>query len=126
MGFFDDFSSCITGKNLPPALVNLLPDAKTALAFAAKLIKGATVEEALIAIGVGAEAAAAAADIVAAITVGAIIGAVLGCAASAALASSDAASDMSGALASLDSSDAAALQGPLADAGFTPADTAAA
>ena len=119
MGFTDDFTDCITGKNLPPELANALPDGKTALAFASKLIKGATVEEALIAIGVGAEAAAAVAEVVAAIAVGAIIGAVVGCAVNAA------AGSLGGILASMDGSDTDALQGALADAGFT-ADTAAA
>lgn len=126
MGFFDDFTSCISGKNLPPELLNALPDAKTAMNFAAKLIEGSSVVDALVAIGVAAEAAAAIADVLAAFTVGAIIGAVLGCAASAALASNDAANELQGALASLDSSDASALQGPLADAGFNPAGTAVA
>ena len=125
MGFFDDFTSCITGKDLPPELLNVLPDAKTALSFAAQLIKGETIVAALVAIGVGAEAAAAVAEVVGAITVGAIIGAIMGCAAGAALASNDSASDMQGVLASLDSSDVAALQGPLADAGFNPTSAAA-
>ena len=120
MGFTDDFTDCITGKNLPPDLANLLPDAKTALAFASKLVQGATVEEALVAIGVGAEAAAAVAEIVAAITVGIIIGAVVGCVVNAA------AGSLGGILASMDSSDTSALQGALADAGFTGSDTAAA
>jgi len=120
MGFTDDFTDCITGKNLPPDLANLLPDAKTALSFASQLVKGATVADALIAIGVGSDAAAAVAEIVAAITVGAIIGAVVGCAVNAA------AGSLGGILASMDSSDTAALQGALADAGFNPSDVAAA
>ncbi len=120
MGFTDDFTDCITGKNLPADLANLLPDAKTALAFASQLVKGATVADALIAVGVAAETAAAVGEIVAAVTVGAIIGAVVGCAVNAA------AGSLSEVLASMDSSDTQALQGALADAGFNPGDSAAA
>jgi len=90
------------------------------MAFASKLIKGASVEEALIAIGVGAELAADVAAAVAAFTVGVIVGAVVGCAVNAASGS------LGGVLAQMDSSDQEALQGPLADAGFVQSDTAAA
>lgn len=86
MGFTDDFSDCMNGKTLPPELANALPSPKAALAFAAQLVKGATVEEALIAVGVGAEAAAAVAAVVVAVAVGVIIGAVVGGALVAALA----------------------------------------
>jgi len=120
MGFADDFTNCITGKNLPPQLATLMPDPKTALAFASQLIKGATVEEALLAIGVGAEIAAEVAAAVAALTVGFIVGAVVGCAV-------NAASGTLGALiAEMDPSDKSALQEPLADAGFSTTDAAVA
>jgi len=89
-----------------------MPEPKVALAFAAKLIRGATVEEALLAIGVGAEVAAEVAAAVSAFTVGVIIGAVLGCAGVAASGS------LGTAVAQLDPSDQSALEGPLADAGF--------
>jgi hypothetical protein len=112
MGFTDDFTACITGKTLPPELANLMPDPKTALVFAAKLIRGATVAEALIFIGVGAQLAAEVAEAVSAFTVGAIIGAVLGCAGSAV------GGNLSGAVAQLDPSDQSALADPLSDAGF--------
>ena len=62
MGFVDDFTDCITGKNLPPDLANSLPDAKTALSFASKLVQGATVADALIAIGIATEVAEAIAE----------------------------------------------------------------
>jgi len=120
MSFTDDFTACITGKTLPPELARLIPDPQTAMAFASKLIKGASVEEALIAIGVGAELAADVAAAVAAFTVGVIVGAVVGCAVNAASGS------LGGVLAQMDSSDQEALQGPLADAGFVQSDTAAA
>jgi len=122
MGFSDDFTSCITGKTLPPDLANLLPDPKTALAFASQLVKGATVEEALVAVGVGAAAAAAVAEIVAAVAVGVIIGAVVGCA----LAAVGGSVGLGAVLASMDSSDTDVLQGVLADAGFNPSNVAAA
>ena len=120
MGFTDDFTACITGKTLPPELASLIPEPKVALAFALKLVRGATVEEALLAIGVGAEVAADVAAAGAAFTVGFIIGAVLGCAKNAASASFETE------VAQLDPSDQSALEGPLADAGFTMGDTAAA
>ena len=120
MGFMDDFTDCITGKNLPPDLANSLPDAKTALSFASKLIQGATVVDALVAIGIGTEVAEAIAEAVAAITVGAIIGAVVGCAVNAA------GSSLPNILLSMDGSDTSALQGALADAGFNASDSAAA
>ena len=119
LGFTDDFTACITGKTLPPELAQLLPSPQTALAFASKLIKGATVEEALLAIGVGAEVAAEVAAGVAAFTVGVIIGAVLGCAI-------NASGSIGSVLAQMDPSDQSALQGPLADAGFTQSDSAVA
>lgn len=120
MGFTDDFTACITGKTLPPELASLIPEPKVALVFALKLVRGATVEEALLAIGVGAEVAAEVAAAVAAFTVGFIIGAVLGCANNAASGS------LGTAVAQLDPSDQSALEGPLADAGFTTDGTAAA
>jgi len=120
MGFTDDFTGCITGKTLPPQLASLMPDPKTALAFASQLVKGATVEEALLAIGVGAEVAAEVAAAVAAFTVGFIIGAVVGCAVNAASGS------LGAVVAQLDATDQSALQQPLADAGFSTSDTAAA
>ena len=120
MSFVDDFTDCITGKTLPPELGRLIPSPATALAFASKLIKGATVEEALLAIGVGAEVAADVAAAVAAFTVGVIVGAVLGCAVNAGSGS------LGTALAAMDPSDQSALEAPLADAGFSSSDTAAA
>ncbi|MBZ5681018.1 MAG: hypothetical protein LAO24_13015 [Acidobacteriia bacterium] len=122
MGFTDDFSDCMNGKTLPPELANALPSPKAALAFAAQLVKGATVEEALIAVGVGAEAAAAVAAVVVAVAVGVIIGAVVGCA----LVAAGGSVGLGSILASMDSSDTDVLQGALADAGFNPSDVAAA
>jgi hypothetical protein len=112
MGFTDDFTNCITLKGLSPALAEQLPDAKTALKFAAMLISGTTVESALIAIGVGAAAAAEAAAAVSAFAVGVVIGAVVGCAGVAAGGS------LGSVLAQLDPSEQSALAGPLATAGL--------
>ena len=123
MGFTDNFVNCITGKTLPPELARLLPSPTTALSFAAKLVKGATVEEALLAIGVGAPVAAEVAELVADLAVAVIVAAVVACAGSAIKAESG---SLGTALAQMDSSEQEALQSPLADAGFTDADTAAA
>ncbi|MBZ5681017.1 MAG: hypothetical protein LAO24_13010 [Acidobacteriia bacterium] len=123
MGFTDDFGRCVESK-LPSELIDLLTDPEIALNFVYELIGGATVEEALVAVGIGAEAAAAAAAAVATagIAVAVIVSAVLsGCVASTA---ADAIWD---AIKSLGGSVWDVLRAPLADAGYSaPSDTAAA
>ena len=125
MGFSDDFAQCVK-DNLPSALIDALQGLSLdkVLEFASELVEGASVEEALVAIGVGAEAAAAAgaAVIAAGIATAAVAAAVLsGCVASAG------ADTIWDALKSLGSSVWDVLKSPLADAGYTaPADTAVA
>ncbi len=125
MGFSDDFAQCVK-DNLPSALIDALQGLSLdkVLEFASELVEGASVEEALLAIGVGAEAAAAAAAAVVAagIATAAIASAVLsGCVLSAG------ATTVWDTIKSLGSSVWDVLKSPLADAGYpAPADTAVA
>src|SRR5450631_409022 len=111
MSFGDDFGKCVQ-NNLPSELIDLLSDPETALKFVYELIGGASVEEALVAVGIGVEAAAAAAAAVAAagIAVAVIVSTVLsGCVAAAT------ASSIWDAIQSLGGSVWDVLKSPLAD-----------
>jgi hypothetical protein len=125
MGFSDELAQCVQ-DNLPSALVDVLKGLSLdkVLQFASELVEGASVEEALLAIGVGAEAAAAAgaAVIAAGIAAAAVAAAVLsGCVAAAGVES------VWDTIKSLGSSVWDVLKSPLADAGYpAPADSAVA
>jgi hypothetical protein len=128
MSFVSDFQNCITGKNLPAPLAQAITTLPKALKFASKVLQGLSVEEALIAIGVGAaaaaeigEAVAATAEVMGAAAAGIIAGAVVGCAV-------NAASNREAVVAfnDLESDDQSAVQGALADAGVTFSDEAVA
>jgi hypothetical protein len=125
MSFSDDFTQCVK-DNLPSALIDALQGLSLdkILSFAAELVEGASVEEALLAIGVGAEvaAAAAAAVVAAGIATAAIAAAVLsGCVLAAGT------KTVWDTIKSLGSSIYDVLTSPLADAGYpAPADTAVA
>ncbi len=123
MSFSDDFGKCVE-NNLPSELIDLLTDPEIALNFVYELIGGASVEEALVAVGIGAEAAAAAAAAVA--TAGIAVAVIVSTVLSACVASA-ASSTIWDAIQSLGSSVWDVLKNPLADAGYSaPSSTAAA